>query len=158
MQSPIAARATDAPLAFGLTPLPHDRVAEAELLERTRQFLAAIEGGATGDALASFYAPDVEQVEFPNRLVPSGVTRSLAQLLEGATKGQAVMRAQRFEVRHVHVSGATVVLELLWVGILKVHLGALAPGDEMRAHFCQVLEYRAGRIWRQRNYDCFEPF
>jgi len=28
----------------------------------------------------------------------------------------------------------------------------------MTAHFCMVLELEDGRIRRQRNYDCFEPF
>jgi hypothetical protein len=35
-----------------------------------RTYLAAIEGGATGERLAAFYADDVIQEEFPNRLVP----------------------------------------------------------------------------------------
>jgi hypothetical protein len=39
-------------------------------LALARKFLAAIEAGATGDALAAFYAADVVQEEFPNRLVP----------------------------------------------------------------------------------------
>jgi hypothetical protein len=34
----------------------------------------------------------------------------------------------------------------------------LAPGDAMTARFCIVLEMEDGRIRRQRNYDCFEPF
>jgi ketosteroid isomerase-like protein len=156
--SAIASRATDAPPSFGVRPGARDPAAESELLERARQYLAAIEAGATGEALAAFYAPDVEQAEFPNRLMPAGAIRRLPELLEGAASGQRILRAQRFEVRHAHVAGATVILELLWVGTLAVPVGALAVGAEMRAHFCQVLEYQGGRIWRQRNYDCFEPF
>jgi hypothetical protein len=37
-------------------------------------------------------------------------------------------------------------------------IGQLQPGQEMRAHFAVFLEFRDGRIRRQRNYDCFEPF
>jgi ketosteroid isomerase-like protein len=47
---------------------------------------------------------------------------------------------------------------VLWVGTLAVSLGAIPAGGEMRAHFAVFLEFRDGRIHRQRNYDCFEPF
>jgi ketosteroid isomerase-like protein len=42
--------------------------------------------------------------------------------------------------------------------VLGVPVGALTPGAEMRAHFAVFLDFRDGKIVRQRNYDCFEPF
>lgn len=153
-----AASAAQAPRAFGHVPARRNHAREAEQLETARRYLAAIEAGATGETLAAFLAPDIEQTEFPNRLVPSGATRDRAALLEGAQKGHHVLKQQRFEVRRVHALGDVVVLELLWVGTLALTLGKLAAGEDMRAHFCVVLEFRDGRIWRQRNYDCFEAF
>lgn len=151
--------ATGAPMAFGYAPPPPtDPETATRNLEAARRYLAAIEGGATGAALAAFYTPDVEQVEYPNRLLPMGATRDLAALLDGAVRGQQVVRAQRYEVRAAHAAGDHVVLELLWVATLARSIGMLLPGHEMRAHFAVVLEYRDGRIARQRNYDCFEPF
>jgi ketosteroid isomerase-like protein len=154
----LAPSAAQAPVAFGHVPARRNQAREAENLEAARRYLVAIEGGATGDALAAFFDPDVEQVEFPNRLVPSGATRDLAALLDGAERGQHVLKRQRFEIRRVHAFSDTVVLEVLWVGTLALTLGKLAAGEDMRAHFCVVLEFRNGRIWRQRNYDCFEAF
>ena len=151
--------AAGAPMAFGYAPPPPtDPEAATRNLEAARRYLAAIEGGATGAALAAFYTPDVEQVEYPNRLLPMGATRDLAAVLDGAARGQQVVRAQRYEVRAAHASGDHVILELLWVATLARSIGMLLPGHEMRAHFAVVLEYRDGRIARQRNYDCFEPF
>jgi ketosteroid isomerase-like protein len=121
-------------------------------------YLAAIEAGATGDALAAFYAPDVVQEEFPNRLVPNGARRDLAALLEGAVRGQKVMRAQRFAILDALESGDTVALEVQWTGTLAVPVGTLPAGGEMRARFAVFIELRDGKIVRQRNYDCFEPF
>jgi ketosteroid isomerase-like protein len=37
-------------------------------------------------------------------------------------------------------------------------LGSLAAGDTMRARFGVFLTFRDGRILRQHNYDCFDPF
>ena len=157
--TPTMRTAAGAPMAFGYAPPPPtDPETATRNLEAARRYLAAIEGGATGAALAAFYTPDVEQVEYPNRLLPMGATRDLAALLDGAVRGQQVVRAQRYEVRAAHAAGDHVVLELLWVATLARSLGMLLPGHEMRAHFAVVLEYRDGRIARQRNYDCFEPF
>jgi ketosteroid isomerase-like protein len=123
-----------------------------------RRYLKAIEAGATGDTLALFFDPDLVQEEFPNRLVPDGAKRNLADVLAGAERGQAVLAAQSYEIRHTIEQADTVVLEVTWRGRLAVPIGSLKPGDEMRARFAVFLEFRNGRIVKQRNYDCFDPF
>jgi ketosteroid isomerase-like protein len=152
---------TDAAYAFGYTVAPTDASKAEASLEIVRRYLAAIEadtgGGTTGGAV-EFFHPDVVQEEFPNRFVPSGARRDLAGLREAAARGRAVLRGQRYEVRAAYAVGDTVILEVLWAGTLAVPVGSLAAGDEMRAHFAVFIELRDGRIYRQRNYDCFEPF
>jgi len=123
-----------------------------------RDYLAAIEAGATGEALARFYTPDVEQEEFPNRLNPTGRRSDLAAMLAAADRGRQVLRKQAYEVHTVISEGDVVAVEVTWTGTLAVPLGSLAPGDDMRARFCMVLELEQGRIRRQRNYDCFDAF
>lgn len=122
------------------------------------RYLAALEAGTVGDALAAFFTPDVVQEEFPNRLLPAGARRDLNALLDGAVRGQRVLSAQRFEVRNAVASGDEVALEVLWTGTLAVPIGALPVGGTMRAHFGVFLTFRDGRIASQRNYDCFEAF
>jgi hypothetical protein len=51
-----------------------------------------------------------------------------------------------------------VVLEAIWTGTLAVGFGTLKPGDQLRARFAQIFEFKDGLIWRQRNYDCFEAW
>ena len=154
----IAARASDAPTAFGYKSPREPWPQALANLELARRYLAAIEAGAVGADLAAFFAPDVEQIEFPNRLVPGGAQRDLAALLDGAVKGQAILRAQRYQVDGAYAHDNVVVLEVLWVGTMAVAVGALPAGGEMRAHFAVVLEIADGRIRRQRNYDCFDAF
>lgn len=131
---------------------------EAANLQAARRYLAAVEAGATGDALAAFFTEDVVQEEFPNRLVPAGARRDLHALLEGAVRGQTVMAAQRYEVRGAVAGGDRVALEIEWTGTLAIPIGTLPADGEMRAHFAVFLEFRGGRIAAQRNYDCFDPF
>ena len=127
-------------------------------LDTARRYLRAIEDGATGEALAAFFHPEVTQREYPNRLVPHGATRDLRALLEGAERGQKVISGQRYAVRHAVEQGDTVALEVDWSGTLQVPVGTLPVGGTMRAAFAVFLTFRDGRILTQHNYDCFEPF
>lgn len=123
-----------------------------------RRYLAAIEAGATGESLAAFFDPAVIQEEFPNRLMVEGATRDLAAVLAGGEQGQKVLKGQSYEIHNTIEQGDMLALEVTWRGRLAVPVGTLAPGDEMTARFAVFLQFRGGRIFRQRNYDCFDPF
>lgn len=127
-------------------------------LRTARRYLAAIEAGTTGAELAAFFTEDVVQEEFPNRLVPNGARRTLADVLAGAERGQTILTEQRFDVQRELADGDRVALEVIWTGRFSIPIGSLQPGDEMRAHFGVFLDFRDGRIAAQRNYDCFDPF
>ncbi|PTL76015.1 nuclear transport factor 2 family protein [Vitiosangium sp. GDMCC 1.1324] len=127
-------------------------------LETARRYLRALEEGKTGDAMLAFFHPEVMQREYPNRLVPSGVTRDLRGLIESGEKGQKVVSSQRFEVKHTVAEGDHVALRVEWSATLKVPIGSLPIGGTMRASFGVFLSFRDGRIIEQHNYDCFEPF
>ena len=127
-------------------------------IEHARRYLQALEAGAQGETLAAFFTPDVVQEEFPNRLMENGATRDLAALLDGAVRGAKVMTNQRFEIVREIADGERVAIELVWTGTTQVAFRSLAVGDTMRARFAIFLDYRDGRIARQRNYDCFDPF
>jgi ketosteroid isomerase-like protein len=128
-----------------------------DLLRLAREYLESI--GKT-DELGGlrFFAEDVIQIEFPNRLVPNGATRDLAALRDAAERGRKVMTAQRFEVVNALASGEQVAVEAIWTGTLAVPLGTIPAGGQMRARFAIFLTYRDGKIVRQHNYDCFDPW
>ena len=131
---------------------------EDENLASARRYIAAVEGGASGEELATFYAADVVQEEFPNRLLPNGARRDLAALLAAAERGAQRMAEQRYEVDTAVARGAEVGLEVRWTGTLAMAVGSLPAGGEMRARFAVFFTFRDGKIVAQRNYDCFEPF
>ena len=131
---------------------------ETDNLALVRRYLAAVASGTTGDALAAFYAPEVVQEEFPNRLMAAGARRDLPAILDAAVRGRAVMTAQTFELLNAVAEGDQVAAEVQWTGTLAIPFGALPAGGQMRARFAQFFELRAGRIVAQRNYDCFDPW
>ena len=128
-----------------------------DLLRLAREYLESI-GGADELGGLRFFADDVVQVEFPNRLVPNGATRDLAALRDAAERGRKVMTAQRFEIVNAIASGEQVAVEAIWTGTLAMPLGSIPAGGQMRARFAIFLTYREGKIVRQHNYDCFDPW
>ena len=128
------------------------------LERKARAYISAVEGGATGDELAAFYHPDVIQQEFPNRLIPTGAQRELADILVGAESGARLMERQIYDVHTVTEVGDRVILEYTWRGYPRTPVGSVRAGEALNARICQVIEYEDGLIIRQRNYDCFDPF
>jgi ketosteroid isomerase-like protein len=131
---------------------------EARNLAVVRGYYAAIAEGAAGLDWGRWFAPEVIQEEFPNRITPAGARRDLAAMQEAARRGQALMAEQEFELLNLMASGTDVVVEAEWRGRIGRDAGPLRAGTRMRTRFAQVIELRGGRIVAMRNYDCFYPW
>ena len=131
---------------------------EAGNLAVVRGYYAAIAHGAAGLDWDRWFAPDVVQEEFPNRLLPEGTRRDLRGLQEAAERGAAIMSHQEFEVLDMLASDGKVVVEAEWRGRIAQAVGPFEAGARLRTRFAQVLELRNGRIVALRNYDCFYPW
>ena len=127
-------------------------------LETARDYLKAIETGATGEAMARFFDPAVVQEEFPNRLISQGARRGLPEILAGAERGQKLLSSQSYEIHNALERGDQLALEVKWVGVLRIPFQGIPAGGKMRARFAVFLKFRAGRIVEQRNYDCIDPW
>jgi len=130
----------------------------AENLEVARRYLQAIERGATGAELRSFFTSDVVLEEFPNRVVPLGKGRGLAEALEGAQRAKKIMSRQIYKITRETSDQDRVALEVEWVGTLAVAFGTIPAGGQMKAFLAVFLDFRDGKIIKQRNYDCYEAW
>lgn len=131
---------------------------EGENIAFIRKYLMALENGLVGQDLATFFTDNAMQVEFPNQLNPNGQKSDLNNILKRSLDGQKALSSQRYEILNELSQGNRVAVEAKWVGVLAVSLGALAAGSEMRASFAMFFELKEGRIFKQHNYDCFEPW
>lgn len=138
--------------------LDEERFIQTTHAHLIREYLKAVEAGATGTALARFYTHDAEQVEQPNRLNPSGGRSGLPTLLARAEKGRGLLSNQRYELLSFVAEEQRVAAEVQWSGTLAVPLGTLAAGATLRAHIAMFFDMKDGLIHRQRNYDCFEAW
>jgi ketosteroid isomerase-like protein len=123
-----------------------------------REYLAALERGESGESLRRFLTPDFVQEEFPNALNPKGQRSDLASALERSEHGKMLLQSQRYDVHSAIASGDSVALEVGWSCVLAISVASLPAGSEMRAHFAVFFDFRDGKIARQRNYDCFDPW
>jgi hypothetical protein len=122
-----------------------------------RDLLAAIEGNAPVETIATYWHPDAEQVELPSLMRPNGHRRTLAEMLEGYTAGGALLSRQAYDVLTVVDDGERLAGQLRWTATTAVEAGALPAASNLVAHVAIFYEFRDGLIVRQSSYDCYEP-
>ena len=127
-------------------------------LATARRYIAALSEGAGPVEIAQFFTADAIQEEFPNRLLPHGATRDVAALKEARARGQSLLIDEDLQILGEMADGDRVAMELAWRGTIGVGAGPFQAGQQLRARFAIFLEFRDGRVARQRNYDCFDPW
>jgi hypothetical protein len=101
--------------------------------------------------------PGIEQTEYPNLMIHTTRHRTFNNLMEGAEAGKKMLAWQRFEPVKFFETTDAVIAEFTWTGELKVKAGRLKHGQVLKAHICAVFEFKDDKIYRQRNYDCYDP-
>lgn len=129
-----------------------------DLTAIVKNYLQALQNRNAFADIAPFYHPQAVQVEYPNTLTKKLVERDLEKLETASDRGKQVLEQENYEVLKAYQCGNTVIVEVIWTATLKVPIGTIHAGEEMKAYFAQVFEFEGNRIIRQRNYDCFEPF
>lgn len=122
-----------------------------------RAYLKALEDGRPQDA-QQYLAPDILQIEHPNRLKPNGDRRTAQAMAADGQRGLKILERQTYEVLNAVAQGDRVALEVLWTGVLAAPIGELKPGDTMTCWSGVFLDFCDGKIVGQRNHDCFPPF
>ena len=133
-------------------------MSQSDNLRIAKEYIARLSNSGGPEELDSFFAPDVVHEEFPNRLVPNGAKRDLTAMKEGRARGLALLAAEHFEVLNAVADHDQVVMEIIWTGTVREARGPFAAGQKLRARFAVFMEFQGGRIVRQRNYDCFDPW
>jgi ketosteroid isomerase-like protein len=126
-------------------------------LEKIQLYLKCIEDGNWAPILELF-TPDCVMEQLPNRIYPNGIRFGLSRMAEAFEKGRELFSSQKYEIKHHLVDGNSVAVEVLWMGTLSTSFGKLPAGSELRAYSAMFFEFKDGKIVRQRNYDCFEPW
>lgn len=129
-----------------------------DLNQIAQEFIKTLQNRNSAEEILQFYHQDIEQIEFPNTLIKNKAVRNLEELKLGAERGKKVMQKEEYEIIRSYTFDNTVIIEALWTGTLAIPIGNIPAGGQMKANFAQFYEFKDGKIIRQRNYDCFEPF
>ncbi|QHT68478.1 nuclear transport factor 2 family protein [Rhodocytophaga rosea] len=102
--------------------------------------------------------PNVIQTEYPNLVTPQIKSRSRDGLMNGAKAGKQLLSSQKFEIIGILAGPGHLTVELQWHGTVAVDVGPFTKEQQLMAYICTIFEFKDGKIFRQRNYDCYEPF
>lgn len=122
------------------------------MIDTVRKYFSLLETFVTDSSqFAAILHPSFTQVEFPNTLNKTGQASDLPDVFRRMELGKKALAKQHYEITNFIEGKDQVCVEADWSG-------TLTSGKEMKAHFCIVCEFKDGKLFRQRNYDCFEPF
>lgn len=105
-----------------------------------------------------FIHEGVEFRELPNLLNKNGQLRDFETSLEGVKRAKMILSGQKYEIVGFVDGDDKITVEKIWTGKMSLDIGNLKKGQELKAYICAVVEFRDGKIYRHRSYDCYEPF
>lgn len=129
-----------------------------DILQIAKDFIKTVENRKSFDEVCQFFHPDVIQIEYPNSITKNIKIRTLQDLKKAAEQGRQVLREEHYQIVNSYVCDKTVILEVIWKGISAIEVGQAPAGSLIKAFFTQFFEFKGDKIYRQRNYDCFEAF
>jgi len=128
-------------------------------LETVKRFFALCE---TFSLLKSDYEPllhpEIRQTEFPNLITSGVVVSDFETLMQRIPNGKKLLQEQKYDIQKVYETDDALITEVIWTATVGADAGAFKAGQPLKAYFCCVFEFKDGKIYRQRNYDCFERF
>ena len=128
-------------------------------IELVKKYFHLVETFHTeNSAYAEILHPNIIQTEYPNLVTPQVKSRSLDGLMNGAKAGKQLLSSQKFEIMGILAGMGHLTVELEWRGTIAVDTGSTYKGQQLMAYICTIFEFKDGKIFRQRNYDCYEPF
>ena len=102
--------------------------------------------------------PDFQHVEYPNLVSKNGQKRDLDGCAKGMAMGRTPLSSQLFEIKGAIEQGESLHVEAVWTGKMAIYAGHLKKDQQLKAYLSMIFEFKDGLIYRQRNYDCYEPF
>jgi ketosteroid isomerase-like protein len=131
-----------------------------EVVDLVRRYVAAVADLAADEAeVGRLLDPEMELVEHPNPIRPSGARTDRAGVLDGLRAGKELLAEQSFEVHEVLAGDGAerLALRATWSGVTRVDRGTVPAGTELRAEIAAFVTVRDGRILRHETYDCYLP-
>jgi hypothetical protein len=110
------------------------------------------------EAYAHIVHQEVTYFEYPNLINRKGQVRGAEKGFEGVAMGKKILAEQQYRFVSIIEIDNKLFVEGVWTGTMAIDAGPLAKGQQLKAYLCMIVEFRDGKIYSQRNYDCYVPF
>ena len=141
---------------------PTLKIDDASASANIKTYLAFIHNLVTyatdKEAYANIVHPEVTYFEYPNLIYRNGQVRGASKGFEGVAMGKKLLAEQQYNFVDFTETGNKLYVEGIWTGTLAIDAGALTKGQQLKAYLCMIVEFKDGKIYSQRNYDCYLPF
>lgn len=109
-------------------------------------------------AYAKVLHPEVVQIEFPNLFSKIIQHRSFDEIIDNLRAGRELLRDTNYELQRIVESqtDGSVLIEGRWEATAANDLGPMMRGQRMAAQICSIFEFEEGKIYRHRQYICYE--
>jgi ketosteroid isomerase-like protein len=128
-------------------------------LDTVKRFFELIEAFSLSESdFKPLLHPEIEQTEFPNLITTSVIVCNYEVLMQRIPNGKKLLKEQKYDIQRAYEIRDTLITEVIWTAVVGEDVGAFKTDQQLKAYFCCVFEFKDGKIYRQRNYDCFEHF
>ncbi len=110
------------------------------------------------EAYKGIVHPEVTYFEYPNPITPKGQVRGVEKGFAGLEMARKILAEQRYDFFDIIETGNRLIIECTWLGTMAIDAGNLTKGQQFKAYICMIVEFKDGKIYTQRNYDCYVPF
>jgi ketosteroid isomerase-like protein len=107
---------------------------------------------------AKLLHPEMIATIFPNLISPQIKVYKSADVAGGVEAGKVVLNEQHYIIQQTFETPEALIVESKWTGTMRIDAGKLKKGQSLTAYICFIFEFRDGKIFRQRNYDCYDSF
>jgi Ketosteroid isomerase-related protein len=128
-------------------------------IHAVKRYFVLLEQFSTNEAdYREMLHPGIEQTEYPNQLTDHVTVSNFEMLMKRLPSGRKLLKEQHFDVQRVYETEDAVITEVVWTAVVAADAGPFKAGQPLKAYFSMTFDFRDGKIYRQRNYDCYERF
>jgi ketosteroid isomerase-like protein len=128
-------------------------------IELVKKYFALVEAFcADKKEYENILHPEMTATEYPNLNTKATRTRGYNEMFAGMETAKKILRFHHIEIHAIFETPEVAVVEATWTGEMAEAVRDFEKGQTLTAHCCFVFEFKDGRIFRQRNYDCYESF
>jgi limonene-1,2-epoxide hydrolase len=109
-------------------------------------------------AYAEVLHPEVQQTEFPNLFSKTVQHRNFEEIVDNLRAGRELLRDTHYELQRIVSSStdASVLIEGRWEATFTNDLGPAVRDQRLSAQICSIFELVDGKIYRHRQYICYD--